>query len=60
MNGIDKLFQLKYLSLRGTNMSETPSGIVRLYDLETLHLKDNDIEELPYPELLNSLNYNVY
>ena len=36
MNGIDKLFQLKYLSLRGTNMSEIPSGIVRLYDLETL------------------------
>jgi disease resistance protein RPM1 len=47
MNGIDKLFLLKYLSLRGTYMSEIPSGIVRLYDLETLDLRNNNIEELP-------------
>jgi disease resistance protein RPM1 len=47
MNGIDKLFQLKYFSLRDTDISKIPSGIVRLYDLETLDLRDNDIEELP-------------
>ena len=47
MNGIDKLFQLKYLSLRGTNMFEIPSGIVRLYDLETLDLTNTNIEVLP-------------
>ncbi|KAJ1268706.1 hypothetical protein BS78_07G155700 [Paspalum vaginatum] len=47
MNGIDKLFQLKYLSLRGTGMSKLPSGIVRLYDLETLDLIHTNIEELP-------------
>jgi len=47
MNGIDKLFQLKYLSLRGTNMSEIPSGIVKLSDLETLDLTNTYIEVLP-------------
>ncbi|CAD6245369.1 unnamed protein product [Miscanthus lutarioriparius] len=48
MNGIDKLFQLKYLSLRGTNVSGIPPGIVRLYNLETLDLRDSYyIEELP-------------
>ncbi|KAF7086894.1 hypothetical protein CFC21_090149 [Triticum aestivum] len=47
MNGIDKLFQLKYLSFRGTDMSKLPSGIVRLYDLETLDLRNTHIEELP-------------
>jgi len=51
MNGIDKLFQLKYLSLRGTNMSKLPSGIVRLYGLETLDLRKTYIEELP-PEIV--------
>ncbi|XBH81437.1 hypothetical protein VPH35_107009 [Triticum aestivum] len=34
MNDIDKLFQLKYLSLRGTGMSNLRSGIVRLYGLK--------------------------
>uniref|UniRef100_A0A453Q1X2 Disease resistance protein RPM1 n=1 Tax=Aegilops tauschii subsp. strangulata TaxID=200361 RepID=A0A453Q1X2_AEGTS len=47
MNGIDKLFQLKYLSFRGTYMSKLPSGIVRLYGLETLDLRNTDIKELP-------------
>ncbi|WVZ92626.1 LOW QUALITY PROTEIN: hypothetical protein U9M48_038675 [Paspalum notatum var. saurae] len=47
MNGIDKLFQLKYLSLRGTDMSELPSGIVRLCGLETLDLRNTYITELP-------------
>ncbi|KAM3223706.1 hypothetical protein ACQJBY_057209 [Aegilops geniculata] len=47
MNGLDKLFQLKYLSFRGTDMSKLPSGIVRLYGLETLDLRNTHIEELP-------------
>ncbi|VAI62974.1 unnamed protein product [Triticum turgidum subsp. durum] len=47
MNGIDKLFQLKYLSFRGTRMSKLPSGIVRLYGLETLDLRNTYIQELP-------------
>lgn len=51
MNGIDKLFQLKYLSLRGTDMSKLPSGIVRLYGLETLDLSNTYIKELP-PEIV--------
>jgi hypothetical protein len=51
MNGIDKLFQLKYLSFSRTNMRELPSGIVRLYGLETLDLRDTCIEELP-PEIV--------
>ena len=46
-NGLDKLFQLKYLSFRGTDMSKLPSGIVRLYGLETLDLRNTHIEELP-------------
>ncbi|KAG2602984.1 hypothetical protein PVAP13_5KG737150 [Panicum virgatum] len=50
-NGIDKLFQLKYLSLRGTDMSKLPSGIVRLYGLETLDLSNTYIKELP-PEIV--------
>ena len=47
IDGIDKLFQLKYLSLRGTDMSNLPSGIVRLYGLETLDLRDTNITKLP-------------
>ncbi|VAI62967.1 unnamed protein product [Triticum turgidum subsp. durum] len=47
MNGIDKLFQLKYLSFRGTDMVKLPSGVVRLYGLETLDLRNTHIEELP-------------
>lgn len=47
MSSIDKLFQLQYLSFRGTEISEVPSGIVMLHDLETLDLRDTFIEELP-------------
>ncbi|XP_044954302.1 disease resistance protein RGA5-like [Hordeum vulgare subsp. vulgare] len=47
MEGIDKLFQLKYLSFRGTDMSKLPSGIVKLYGLETLDIRNTQIEELP-------------
>ena len=51
MSGIDKLFQLKYLSFSNTGMRELPSGIVRLYGLETLDLRDTFIEDLP-PEIV--------
>ncbi|PUZ53247.1 hypothetical protein GQ55_5G038100 [Panicum hallii var. hallii] len=51
MNGIDKLFQLKYLSFRDTLIEKLPSGIVRLYGLETLDLSGTYIEELP-PEIV--------
>nr|CAB3449536.1 unnamed protein product [Digitaria exilis] len=47
MNGIDKLFHLKYLSLRDTKMSKLPSGILKLYGLETLDISNTFIEELP-------------
>uniref|UniRef100_A0A453Q1K1 Disease resistance protein RPM1 n=4 Tax=Aegilops tauschii subsp. strangulata TaxID=200361 RepID=A0A453Q1K1_AEGTS len=47
MNGIDKLFLLKYLSFRGTDMLKLPSGVLRLYDLETLDLRNTHIEGLP-------------
>ncbi|VAI62969.1 unnamed protein product [Triticum turgidum subsp. durum] len=47
IDGIDKLFQLKYLRFRGTDMLNLPSGIVRLYGLETLDLRDTYITKLP-------------
>ncbi|KAF6993088.1 hypothetical protein CFC21_010028 [Triticum aestivum] len=47
MNGMEKLFQLKYLSLRNTDLSRVPSGITVLHDLETLDLRDTKIKELP-------------
>jgi disease resistance protein RPM1 len=47
MNGIDKLFQLKYLSFRGTDMSKLPTEISRLYGLETLDIRSTYITELP-------------
>ncbi|VAI62966.1 unnamed protein product [Triticum turgidum subsp. durum] len=47
MNGIDKLFQLKYLSFRSTDMLKLPLGVVRLHGLDTLDLRDTQIEELP-------------
>jgi disease resistance protein RPM1 len=47
MTGIDKLFQLKYLSFRGTDMLKLPSGISRLYGLETLDIRCTRTEELP-------------
>jgi len=47
MNGMDKLFQLKYLSLRGTWISHIPSEVVMLHSLETLDIRETDVEELP-------------
>ncbi|XP_020182733.1 disease resistance protein RGA5 [Aegilops tauschii subsp. strangulata] len=47
MKGMETLFQLKYLSFRGTGISELPSGIVMLRDLETLDLRSTKIRDLP-------------
>nr|UBY07323.1 NBS-LRR disease resistance protein [Dasypyrum villosum] len=47
MNGMENLFQLKYLSLSRTGISELPSGIVVLHDLETLDLRYTKIKDLP-------------
>lgn len=38
---------LRYLSLRGTNIRKIPSGIKNLANLETLDLKDTLVHELP-------------
>jgi disease resistance protein RPM1 len=46
MNSV-KLFQLKYLGLRKTNISRLPSGIVMLSDLETLDFRGTSVQELP-------------
>ncbi|XP_037438876.1 disease resistance protein RGA5-like [Triticum dicoccoides] len=47
MKGMEKLFQLKYLSFRGTRISKLPSGILMLGNLETLDLETTYVEELP-------------
>ncbi|KAM3280577.1 hypothetical protein ACQJBY_047406 [Aegilops geniculata] len=47
MKGMDKLFQLKYLSFRDTHISKLPSGILMLGNLETLDLMNTVVEELP-------------
>ncbi|KAF6987434.1 LOW QUALITY PROTEIN: hypothetical protein CFC21_005084 [Triticum aestivum] len=47
MDGMENLFQLKYLSFNGTDISELPSGVVMLLDLETLDLRDTEIRDFP-------------
>ncbi|VAH97118.1 unnamed protein product [Triticum turgidum subsp. durum] len=47
IKGMGKLFQLKYLSFKGTNISMLPSGILLLDNLETLDLQDSYVRELP-------------
>ncbi|XP_037432900.1 disease resistance protein RGA5-like [Triticum dicoccoides] len=47
MSCIGNLFHLKYLSFRGTGISELPPGIVVLHDLLTLDLELTWIQELP-------------
>ncbi|CAO1939980.1 unnamed protein product [Urochloa humidicola] len=44
---IEVLFQLRYLSIRGANVSELPAGIGHLQHLETLDIRDTDVETLP-------------
>uniref|UniRef100_A0ACD5WGD1 Uncharacterized protein n=2 Tax=Avena sativa TaxID=4498 RepID=A0ACD5WGD1_AVESA len=47
LKGLDKLFNLKYLKLRGMGISKLPPGIVMLSNLETLDLRGTNVEELP-------------
>ncbi|KAM3399804.1 hypothetical protein ACQJBY_004951 [Aegilops geniculata] len=47
MNGMENLFQLKYLSFSRTGIWELPSGIVMLCDLETLDLRHTSVDDLP-------------
>ncbi|KAF7069381.1 hypothetical protein CFC21_075021 [Triticum aestivum] len=47
MSNVDRLFQLKYLSLKDTGISKLPSSIVMLHDLEILDLRTPSMQELP-------------
>ncbi|KAF4357394.1 hypothetical protein F8388_017878 [Cannabis sativa] len=44
---ITKLYHLRYLSLRGTNVSSIPPSISNLQHLETLDLKSTLVRQLP-------------
>ncbi|CAL5077689.1 unnamed protein product [Urochloa decumbens] len=44
---IEVLFQLWYLSIRGTSVSELPAGIGQVQHLETLDIRDTNVEKLP-------------
>ncbi|KAI8010350.1 Disease resistance protein RPM1 [Camellia lanceoleosa] len=46
-NEVLKLIQLRYLSLRRTNVKVIPKSIGKLQNLETLDLKDTYVTELP-------------
>lgn len=47
LENTDKLFQLKYLSLRGSDISHIPRQIAKLQNLLTLDISETFIEELP-------------
>nr|UBY07414.1 NBS-LRR disease resistance protein [Dasypyrum villosum] len=47
MDGMENLFQLKYLSFKKTDIRELPSGVVMLHDLETLDLRSTILRDLP-------------
>ncbi|KAF8662666.1 hypothetical protein HU200_056268 [Digitaria exilis] len=43
----NKIFQLKYLSLRKTGIAELPKEINKLQDLETFDIRETNIEHFP-------------
>ncbi|CAM0878310.1 unnamed protein product [Alopecurus aequalis] len=47
MNSVDKLFQLKYIGLKDTDISRLPSQIMTLSELETLDFRHTHVQELP-------------
>lgn len=47
LENTDKLFQLKYLSLRGSDISHIPRQIAKLQNLLTLDISETFVEELP-------------
>lgn len=40
----NKIFQLKYLSLRNTGIGELPKEIIKLQDLETFDIRDTNVQ----------------
>uniref|UniRef100_A0A0E0M587 Uncharacterized protein n=1 Tax=Oryza punctata TaxID=4537 RepID=A0A0E0M587_ORYPU len=64
LENIGKLFQLKYLRLSVLHMSRIPTQIAKLQNLQTLDLRQTEVEELPseFCRLTNLLhilgNYN--
>ncbi|XP_037423911.1 disease resistance protein Pik-2-like [Triticum dicoccoides] len=47
LNGICKMLVLKYLSLRRTEVSEIPSKIEKLQYLETLDIRETNVQVMP-------------
>ncbi|KAL5542348.1 hypothetical protein UlMin_010058 [Ulmus minor] len=45
--GITKLYNLRFLSLEGTEVTSVPPSIGKLRNLETLNLNETHVEELP-------------
>ncbi|KAL5560134.1 hypothetical protein UlMin_036345, partial [Ulmus minor] len=45
--GITKLYNLRFLSLEGTEVTSVPPSIGKLRNLETLNLAETHVEELP-------------
>ncbi|KAL5560142.1 hypothetical protein UlMin_036353 [Ulmus minor] len=45
--GITKLYNLRFLSLEGTEVTSVPPSVGKLRNLETLDLSDTQVEELP-------------
>ncbi|CAO2142603.1 unnamed protein product [Urochloa humidicola] len=43
----DKLFQIKYLSLRSTGITQLPKNINKLRYLETLDIRETEVQEFP-------------
>ncbi|CAO2149975.1 unnamed protein product [Urochloa humidicola] len=46
-NICDKLFQIKYLSLRSTGITQLPKNINKLHYLETLDIRETKVQEFP-------------
>ncbi|XP_075650423.1 disease resistance protein RPM1-like [Castanea sativa] len=48
LDEVFKLFNLRYLNLRGTLLKKLPNSIGRLINLQTLDIRDTKIEALPH------------
>lgn len=54
-NMCNKIFQLKYLSLKYTDIEELPKEIGKLQDLETFDMRDTKIKSFPAKAVLQKL-----